>query len=60
MEVVQCKGELACQYFLKVISTVRDAYIDLQPWLRDIGYAPSCDVTLIPVVNTDPSKYGLD
>lgn len=56
MEVVQCKGEQACEYLLKVIFTVRDAYIDLQPWLKGINYSPSCDVTPIPVVNTDPSE----
>ncbi|XP_056902209.1 nucleotide-binding oligomerization domain-containing protein 1 [Takifugu flavidus] len=58
LEVVQCKGEQACEYFLKIIFTVRDAYIDLQPWLKDINYVPSCEVTPMPVVNTDPiSRY---
>lgn len=57
MEVIQCKGEQACEFFLHVISTVRDAYIDLQPWLTEINYVPSRDVALIRVVNTDPSKY---
>lgn len=57
LEVVQCKGERACEYLLHVISTVHDAYVDLQPWLKDIRYAPSRDVALIEVVNTDPSEY---
>lgn len=57
MELVQCKGEEACEYFIYIIYKVCDAYIDLQPWLKEIGYNPSNGVTVMEVVNTDPSKY---
>lgn len=57
MEIIQCKGEQACEYLLHVIFTVRDAYVDLQPWLTEINYVSSHEVTLIKVVNTDPSRY---
>lgn len=57
LELVQCKGEEACEYFIYVIYKVRDAYVDLQPWLKEINYSPSSDATALSVVNTDPSKY---
>ncbi|XP_068999553.1 nucleotide-binding oligomerization domain-containing protein 1 [Embiotoca jacksoni] len=58
LELVQCKGEEACEYFIFIIYKVYDAYIDLQPWLREINYNPSRDVTVMNVVNTDPiSRY---
>lgn len=57
MELVQCKGETACEYFVYIIYKVRNAYIDLQLWLKEINYIPSSDVTVIEVVNTDPSKF---
>lgn len=56
LELVQCKGEEACEYFIYIIYKVCDAYIDLQPWLEEIGYIPSNDVKGLNVVNTDPSK----
>lgn len=56
MELVQCKGEEACEYFIYIIYKVCDAYIDLQPWLEEIGYIPSNEVKGLNVVNTDPSK----
>ncbi|XP_042346744.1 LOW QUALITY PROTEIN: nucleotide-binding oligomerization domain-containing protein 1 [Plectropomus leopardus] len=59
LELVQCKGEEACEYFIYIIYKVCDAYIDLQPWLKDIKYNPSSDVSLMTVVNTDPiSRYS--
>ncbi|XP_049903663.1 nucleotide-binding oligomerization domain-containing protein 1 isoform X1 [Epinephelus moara] len=58
LELVQCKGQEACEFFIYIIYKVCDAYIDLQPWLKEINYNPSSDVTLITVVNTDPiSRY---
>ncbi|XP_054478065.1 nucleotide-binding oligomerization domain-containing protein 1 [Anoplopoma fimbria] len=58
LELVQCKGEEACQYFIYIIYKVCDAYIDLQPWLKEINFTPSIDVTAMTVVNTDPiSRY---
>lgn len=56
LELVQCKGEEACEYFIYIIYKVGDAYIDLQPWLEEIGYVPSDEVKGFNVVNTDPSK----
>ncbi|MED6250777.1 hypothetical protein ATANTOWER_009243 [Ataeniobius toweri] len=56
LELVQCKGEEACEYLIFVLYKVHDAYIDLQPWLKEINYKPSRDVGEMKVVNTDPSK----
>ncbi|KAM7420119.1 hypothetical protein PAMA_014703 [Pampus argenteus] len=60
LELVQCKGEEACTYFIYIIYKVCDAYIDLQPWLKEINYNPSEDMTVMKVVNTDPISrfYG--
>lgn len=58
LELVQCKGEEACEYFIFILYKIRDAYIDLQPWLKEIDYKPSRDVGEMKVVNTDPiSRY---
>uniref|UniRef100_UPI0037E706E4 nucleotide-binding oligomerization domain-containing protein 1 isoform X1 n=2 Tax=Semicossyphus pulcher TaxID=241346 RepID=UPI0037E706E4 len=58
LELVQFKGEEACEFFIYIIYKVCDAYIDLQPWLKEINYNPSHDVELMKVVNTDPiSRY---
>ncbi|XP_056235941.1 nucleotide-binding oligomerization domain-containing protein 1 isoform X1 [Seriola aureovittata] len=58
LELVQCKGEQACQYFMFIIYKVCDAYIDLQPWLKEINFNPSGAITVMEVVNTDPiSRY---
>ncbi|XP_024123370.1 nucleotide-binding oligomerization domain-containing protein 1 isoform X1 [Oryzias melastigma] len=59
LELVQCKGEEACEFFLYVIYKVCDAYRDLQPWLEDINYKPSGSVIGTEVVNSDPiSRYS--
>ncbi|XP_034465777.1 nucleotide-binding oligomerization domain-containing protein 1 isoform X2 [Hippoglossus hippoglossus] len=59
LELVQCKGEEACEYFLFIIYKVCDAYIDLQPWLEEINFKPSSDIMLMSVENTDPiSRYS--
>lgn len=58
LEVVQSKGEEASEYLVFIIYKVFDAYIDLQPWLKEISYKPSHDVIGMTVVNTDPiSRY---
>ena len=56
LELIQCKGEDVCEYFIYVLYKVHDAYMDLQPWLEDIQYKPSEPMLMINVVNTDPSK----
>ncbi|XP_034554051.1 nucleotide-binding oligomerization domain-containing protein 1 [Notolabrus celidotus] len=58
LELVQCKGEEACEFFIYILYKVPDAYIDLQRWLQEICYNPSHDVELLKVANTDPiSRY---
>ncbi|XP_071769184.2 nucleotide-binding oligomerization domain-containing protein 1 [Centroberyx gerrardi] len=58
LELVQCKGEEACEYFIYILYKVCDAYIDLQPWLKEINYHPRDFVQALTVVNTDPiSRY---
>lgn len=59
LELVQCKGEQACEYLIYIIYKVGDAYIDLQPWIKEINYVPSEDVCALKVENTDPiSRYS--
>ncbi|KAG7475003.1 hypothetical protein JOB18_021782 [Solea senegalensis] len=59
LELVQCKGEEACEYFLFIIYKVCDAYIDLQPWLKEINFNPRSHIAAMKVVNTDPiSRYS--
>ncbi|KAJ8005395.1 hypothetical protein DPEC_G00146180 [Dallia pectoralis] len=59
LELVQSKGDLACEYFLYILYKVYDAYIDLQPWLKEINYQPPDFIREIPVKNTDPiSRYS--
>lgn len=54
LELVQCKGQEACEFFMYIIYKVPDAYIDLQPLLQEINFSPSREVSLLKVVNTDP------
>uniref|UniRef100_A0AAV2MAW8 Nucleotide-binding oligomerization domain-containing protein 1 n=1 Tax=Knipowitschia caucasica TaxID=637954 RepID=A0AAV2MAW8_KNICA len=59
LELVQCKGEPACEYFIYILYSVGDAFIHLQPWLKEICYVPSAEVSALPVDNTDPiSRYS--
>uniref|UniRef100_A0A3Q3QQS5 Nucleotide-binding oligomerization domain containing 1 n=1 Tax=Monopterus albus TaxID=43700 RepID=A0A3Q3QQS5_MONAL len=59
LELVQCKGEEACEYLIYIIYKVCDAYIDLQPWLKEINYNPSNAISVMKVINTDPiSRYS--
>ncbi|KAM4633279.1 nucleotide-binding oligomerization domain-containing protein 1 isoform 1-T3 [Polymixia lowei] len=58
LDLVQCKGEEACEYFIYILYKVYDAYIDLQPWLKEINYKPRDSIQKINIVNTDPiSRY---
>ncbi|KAL0984952.1 hypothetical protein UPYG_G00150940 [Umbra pygmaea] len=58
LELVQSKGEQACEYLLYIFYKVYDAYIDLQPWLKEINYQPPDVIRDLPVENTDPiSRY---
>lgn len=59
LELVQCKGEPACEFLIYIIYKVGDAYIDLQPWLKEINFSPSKDISALRVENTDPiSRYS--
>ncbi|KAJ1101715.1 hypothetical protein NDU88_006780 [Pleurodeles waltl] len=59
MDQVQSKGEEASEYFIYILEKVPDAYFDLQPWLKEIGYHPSPQMQNKSVVNTDPvSQYS--
>uniref|UniRef100_A0A3P9J6S6 Nucleotide binding oligomerization domain containing 1 n=1 Tax=Oryzias latipes TaxID=8090 RepID=A0A3P9J6S6_ORYLA len=59
LELVQCKGEEACEFFIYIISKVCDAYRDLQPWLEEINFHPRGSVIGMEVVNSDPiSRYS--
>ncbi|KAM6282944.1 nucleotide-binding oligomerization domain-containing protein 1 isoform 1-T3 [Porphyrio hochstetteri] len=58
LDLVQSKGEEVSEYFIRVLQKVTDAYYELQPWLEEIGYEPSENISSKPVVNTDPvSRY---
>ncbi|KAF3840322.1 hypothetical protein F7725_019039, partial [Dissostichus mawsoni] len=58
LELVQCKGEEACEYFIYIIYKVCDAYVDLQPWLKDINFNPSSEVALLDVDTSFIMSYG--
>uniref|UniRef100_A0A3B3RIN8 Nucleotide binding oligomerization domain containing 1 n=1 Tax=Paramormyrops kingsleyae TaxID=1676925 RepID=A0A3B3RIN8_9TELE len=58
LELVQSKGEETSEYFVYILHKICDAFIDLQPWLKDVQYDPSSFIQQIPVHNTDPiSRY---
>ena len=42
------------EFFLHVIQQLADAYVDLRPWLSEIGFSPSPLIQSKAVVNTDP------
>lgn len=42
------------EFFLHVIQQLSDAYVDLKPWLSEIGFSPSPLIQSKAVVNTDP------
>ncbi|XP_023443060.2 nucleotide-binding oligomerization domain-containing protein 1 isoform X2 [Dasypus novemcinctus] len=58
LDLVQSKGEEVSEFFLHVLQQLEDAYVDLGPWLLEIGFSPSQLIRSKAVVNTDPvSRY---
>ncbi|KAM4874196.1 nucleotide-binding oligomerization domain-containing protein 1 isoform 2-T2 [Thomomys bottae] len=58
LDLVQSKGEEVSEFFLYVLQQLTDAYMDLQPWLLEIGFSPSQIIQGKTIVNTDPvSRY---
>lgn len=58
LDLVQSKGEEVSEFFLYVLQQLADAYVDLGPWLSEIGFCPSELIQSKTVVNTDPvSRY---
>lgn len=58
LDLVQSKGEEVSEFFLYVLQQLADAYVDLRPWLSEIGFSPSPLIQSKTVVNTDPvSRY---
>ncbi|KAM9651043.1 nucleotide-binding oligomerization domain-containing protein 1 [Trichechus inunguis] len=58
LDLAQSKGEEVCEFLLYVLQQLEDAYVDLRPWLLEIGFSPSQLIQSRAVVNTDPvSRY---
>ncbi|XP_012890626.1 PREDICTED: nucleotide-binding oligomerization domain-containing protein 1 [Dipodomys ordii] len=58
LDLVQSKGEEVSEFFLYVLQQLTDAFVDLQPWLLEIGFSPSQLIQSKTIVNTDPvSRY---
>nr|XP_012591323.1 nucleotide-binding oligomerization domain-containing protein 1 [Microcebus murinus] len=58
LDLVQSKGEEVSEFFLHVLQQLTDAYVDLRPWLSEIGFSPSPLIRGKTVLNTDPvSRY---
>ncbi|XP_035109409.3 nucleotide-binding oligomerization domain-containing protein 1 isoform X1 [Callithrix jacchus] len=58
LDLVQSKGEEVSEFFLYLLQQLTDAYVDLRPWLLEIGFSPSLLIQSKVVVNTDPvSRY---
>lgn len=58
LDLVQSKGEEVSEFLLHVLQRLADAYVDLRPWLAEIGFSPSGLIQSKTVVNTDPvSRY---
>ncbi|XP_039718578.1 nucleotide-binding oligomerization domain-containing protein 1 isoform X2 [Pteropus medius] len=58
LDLVQSKGEEVSEFFLYVLQKLEDAYLDLRPWLLEIGFSSSKLIQSKVVVNTDPvSRY---
>lgn len=54
LDLVQSKGEEVSEFLLHVLQQLADAYVDLGPWLAEIGFSPSGLIQSKTVVNTDP------
>lgn len=59
LDLVQSKGEEVSEFFLYVLQQLADAYVDLRPWLSEIGFSPSQLIQSKAVVNTDPGMSQL-
>ncbi|XP_048195491.1 nucleotide-binding oligomerization domain-containing protein 1 isoform X2 [Perognathus longimembris pacificus] len=58
LDLVQSKGEEVSEFFLYVLQQLTDAYVDLQPWLLEIGFSASQLIQSKTIINTDPvSRY---
>ncbi|KFO31558.1 Nucleotide-binding oligomerization domain-containing protein 1 [Fukomys damarensis] len=58
LDLVQSKGEEVSEFFLYVLQQLADAYVDLRPWLLEIGFSPSKLIQSRTIVDTDPvSRY---
>lgn len=57
LDLVQSKGEEVSEFFLYVLQQLTDAYVDLAPWLLQIGFSPSKLIQSKAVVNTDPGTH---
>lgn len=58
LDLVQSKGEEVSEFFLYILQQLTDAYVDLRPWLSDVGFIPSPLIQSKAIVNTDPvSRY---
>ncbi|XP_060051769.1 nucleotide-binding oligomerization domain-containing protein 1 [Erinaceus europaeus] len=58
LDLVQSKGEEVSEFLLYVLQQLEDAYVDLRPWLSEIGFSASGLIRTKTVVNTDPvSRY---
>lgn len=57
--MVQSKGEEVAEFFLYVLQQLTDAYVDLRPWLADVGFMPSPLVQSRAIINTDPGTSQL-
>ncbi|XP_023565708.1 nucleotide-binding oligomerization domain-containing protein 1 isoform X2 [Octodon degus] len=58
LDLVQSKGEEVSEFFLYVLQQLADAYVDLRPWLLEIGFSSSQLIQCKTIVNTDPvSRY---
>lgn len=58
LDLVQSKGEEVSEFFLYVLQQLADAYVDLRPWLSEIGFSPSPLIQSKTVVNTDPGTVS--
>ncbi|XP_053570247.1 nucleotide-binding oligomerization domain-containing protein 1 isoform X2 [Bombina bombina] len=54
LDLVESKGEEACEYFISILQRVPEAYYDLQPWLDAIGFQASESIQQLTVLNNDP------
>lgn len=60
LDLVQSKGEEVSEFLLFVLQRLADAYVDLRPWLMEIGFSPSKLIQSKTVVNTDPGMSQLE